>query len=182
MKLGMSVLAIPALGFALQVPEKPKPPEPLKHGPLAYYKDHCARCHGDLGGAYPDDFTKDKTFGDMRDVIKSMAAGQGGAPLTEENELLAQIAFHYSIDLKKPFLDWTGQKGPALSGEVTPDAKVTGEIDGVGVPVSVDKGVWTVTASDLAAHQVVIKATVGHSTATLDLSKAAFSQAVPPSK
>jgi hypothetical protein len=129
-----------------------------------------------MGGAYPDDFTKDKSADDLRDVVKSMAVGQGGSALSDDRELAAQVAFHYAIDLKKPFLSWTVEDGSHLSGEVTPDAKVTAEAAGLVLEISTKNGAWNlVLPKGISSHQVVVKAKVDSVETTLDLSKSAFS-------
>ncbi len=153
----------------------PKPPEPLKRGPLSYYSEHCRRCHGPFGGAYEENFTKGMSAQDLTDTIKSMAEGQGGSPLSDANELAAQVAFHYAIDLKKPFLSWTVLDGRTVSGEVTPKAKVVATLAGADVPVTLSDGIWKVVLpADASVRKLVITASVGDVKSTLDLSKSAW--------
>ena len=179
-----ALLAVPLVtGSVWQAAQKPAAPKPLKHGPLAYYRDHCQRCHGAFGGAYEDNFTKGKTAKELTDVIESMAAGQGGSPLTDEKELQAQVAFHYAIDLKKPFLTWTAVDGSRVSGEVTPDAKLRASVAGTDAPVTVTDGVWHVTLpAGGDPNNLVITATLGDAKSTLDLSKSAYSNTGPEKK
>lgn len=159
---------------AAQTP--PEPPKPLKHGAIAYFRDHCQRCHGAFGGAYEDDFTKGKTLAELTDVIKSMAAGQGGSPLTDSGELGAQVSFHYAIDKKRPFLDWTGQDGNVLTGEVTPDAKVDARYRLDSLDVQVKDGMWKLTLPPGGeAGRVQIRASIKDVTSCMDLSKLPYS-------
>ncbi len=184
MRTWVWALSIPFLVVGTQTPATPdKAPTPLKQGPLAYYKGHCARCHGDLGGAYPDDFTKTKSKEDLTQVIESMAAGQGGAPLTVTAELEAQVAFHYAIDQKTPFLSWTSADGNTLKGEVTPDTVVTATVAGVDQKVEILNRTWKITLpANAVISSVVVHAKTDTSEAVLDLGKSSVSHAVPTKK
>ncbi len=173
--VGSLVMAISAGIMQAQSPSASNPPGPLKHGPMDYYQHHCARCHGLDGGAYDDNFTKDKPLSELRDVILRMAAGQGGAPLTDPAEIDAQVSYHYSIDTKAPFLVWTGADGQKLSGEITPDAKLTATISGAPAEVNVKGRQWTLELPTNAKPRdvkltVKLKETVG----TLDLGHDSF--------
>lgn len=109
--------------------DKPAPttatmgPVTSKFAPLQYFEDNCARCHGDYGSAYGPEFGAHLSDAQMRQEVKDMAEGPGGAPL-EQEQLDLETAWHESLRDKRPFGVVTGWKNGTLTGEATPGAKI----------------------------------------------------------
>ena len=179
----MKLLAGAVIGLAygfVQIPGAHEKVGPLKHGPLDYFQRHCSRCHGVDGGAYEDGFTKDKTPSELRDTILQMSEGQGGSPLTDSAELAAQVAYHFAMDRKDPFIDWTGQDGSELTGEVTPDTSLTALVKGQTVPVHVKERTWRLELpSGASAVDVKLTGKQKDRSESLDLSRGAFLPLAP---
>ncbi|MBI1757231.1 MAG: hypothetical protein HYR64_09015 [Fimbriimonas ginsengisoli] len=95
----------------------PVTPKPLTVGPVAYFAEHCERCHGSRGRNLGKGFAKRYSEATLRKEVAEMAAGPGQAAL-EGIDLDAQVGLHWAIDSGRPFLAWTGRKGDQLSGEV----------------------------------------------------------------
>lgn len=160
-----------------QPAEPPKPPQPLKVAPLAYFTDHCQRCHGPEGAYYEDDFAKDQTDDQLREVLHRMADGPGGAPLVPA-DLDVQVAFHRALSEKRPFVAWT-KAGDALGGETTAD-KLTATVAGQPVDVAVKDGAWTLklpAGADL--KDVEIRAGTPPNASVLRLKDHPYSVAAP---
>jgi hypothetical protein len=165
------------LGFLAAVGAMaPEAAKPLKNPPLAYFDSHCSRCHGAYGSNYGVDFGKGQTTAQLRKVVEEMSAGPGGEALTGV-DLDAQTAFHQEIIAKKPFIDWTGQKGRTLSGEVTPKATVELVLRDRKLPATIDvDGNWTVSYPEGAAlAKAKIEATLGKAVTAIPLDTRAYS-------
>lgn len=112
------VALLPVLGVVA-----PPGPRPSAFAPVAYYMDHCARCHGVDGDLYAEGWERRSTGKALADVIDEMARGPAAAPLTSE-QLRAVTALHVAWQRKEPFVAWTGSSNGVWSGEVSPEAKV----------------------------------------------------------
>jgi hypothetical protein len=93
-------------------------------GPLGYFQDQCARCHGDYGAAYGDTFGAKLSDQQMLDVVKAMADGPAQAPL-QDAQLQEETAFHLALRDKKPYIVATTWADGKLSGEAMPGSTVT---------------------------------------------------------
>jgi hypothetical protein len=113
--------------------------KPLDVGPISYFEDSCARCHGAFGDLYALPFvTPDE---ELPRVIEEMAAGPAQAPL-EGAPLAALIDYHRSMRDGLPFAALVGREGEHLVFEVTPDAAL--EVDG-GAATRVGPYLWRVS-------------------------------------
>jgi hypothetical protein len=150
-----------------------------KVGPVSYFDDHCARCHGPQGSFYGDDFGKNLNEEALRKVVYDMCRHQGDAPL-DGVDLDAQIAYHRSMIAKEPFVAVTKCEGGQLSGEVTEKAVVTVKFRHSSVKAEVKGATWKATApKGEKPTDAVITAELDKRSATLPLSKASFSQSAP---
>lgn len=95
----------------------------LDFRPLAYFDQHCSRCHGPFGSYYGKDFAADLSPEALREKISEMAAGPGGAPVSGDS-LAVLVAFHQSLSSGRPFITITGAGGDSLTGEVSPGASL----------------------------------------------------------
>ena len=132
--------------------------------PMAYFDANCARCHGENGSFYGDNFAKDKSDADLREVINEMADGPAQAPLTPA-ELDAVATLHQAWRDKKPFVAIVKSEktaaGVQLSGEISPGATL--EINGAKVEVNGSQ--WTTC---VAPGALKLRATQGAVTTELD--------------
>ena len=111
-------------------------PRATKFAPLAYFNESCARCHGDYGSNYGDDFAKNLDDKALHDIVGEMAAGPAQAPLSPADvEILT--AWHRAKRDGKPFViivkTEKTEAGWQLSGEVSPGATL--QINGEAVEV-----------------------------------------------
>ena len=150
--------------------EKTSGPHAAAFAPLAYFNANCARCHGENGSFYQDDFAHDKSDAELREVIDEMAAGPGQAPLAPA-ELDAVAAWHRALRDKKTFVlvvkSEKTDAGFQLSGEISPGAAL--EINGKTVEVKGSN--WTASVAPGAAQ---LRATKGDATTELDANAAAW--------
>lgn len=113
-------------------------PATTQFAPLDYFEDKCARCHGEYGSFYGDDFGKNLSDPQLHEAVDAMANGPAQAPL-ETRDLEVLVAYHRALRDKKPFLvlvDVKTENGERVwRGEVSPDASLTAN----GAPVTLDK-------------------------------------------
>ena len=138
--------------------------------PLAYFNANCARCHGENGAFYEDNFAHDRDDASLRAVIDEMANGPGQAPLAPA-ELDIVTAWHRALSEKKPFVvivksEKSGD-GWQLSGEISPGAQL--QINGKAVEVKGSQ--WTQV---VAPGALKLRATRGDAATELDASAAAW--------
>lgn len=117
-------------------------------GPISYFQDNCARCHGPYGSFYGGQFGNNLPPGGLRPMVKLMTEGPGGAPL-DGRELDLLVAWHQSLINKTPFVILVdtdgGQSEPLVArGEVTPGATVTVRAArGEPISATVTDHLWT---------------------------------------
>jgi hypothetical protein len=141
---------------------------PLEHQPLAYFQNHCERCHGPWGAFYGDSFGEGLSEDELKEIVDEMAAGPAGAPL-EGEELAGQVAFHRSLLAKAPFL--------VFEGEVTPGSEVRLTWPGGELAAEVEDFRWTLELpSDLDQKPALI-AELDGATTRLDPTRTSFSHA-----
>jgi len=121
-------------------------PAPLEVGPISYFENHCARCHGGYGSLYaypfmaPDD--------ELPRVVEEMCAGPAMAPL-EGRPLEALTAYHIAMRDDVPFVAQVEGEGTGLFFEVTPGASLH-FASGSGGAGEVDAGLWRVQPASAA--------------------------------
>ncbi|HEX9995608.1 MAG TPA: hypothetical protein VGB45_00570 [Abditibacterium sp.] len=123
-------------------------PRVSNFAPLDYFAENCARCHGPNGSFYGENFgkgLKDDTA--LKQVVHEMAEGPGNAPL-EGADLETLTDFHRALRDGKPYLVAVSWKDGILSGEATPDAKVTLEAGEKTVEVELKEQKWSVTIGE----------------------------------
>lgn len=103
-----------------------RPPDaaamPPGFGPIGYFENHCARCHGPYGAFYGDEFAASLDGDHLRDVVQEMVFGAAQSSL-EDPEIDLLTAYHRSMAAGEPFVVVTTGM-PELAGEVTPGATV----------------------------------------------------------
>ena len=112
--------------------------------PLSYFDANCARCHGPNGSFYGKDFGKNlKDDAALRQIVKEMCEGPGNAPINEKSlDILTD--FHRALRDNSPFLVLVAQDAKVLSGEASPDAKITLENGAQNVAVEQKGNAWKV--------------------------------------
>ena len=147
-------------------------PQATGFAPLAYFNENCARCHGDYGSAYGDEFAKNRDDASLREVVHEMAEGPGQAPLSEA-ELDIETEFHRALRDKKPFVVIVKSEktdaGWQLSGEVSPGATL--QIN--GETVEIEGANWS---HCVAPGAVKLRAQQGETVTELDANVAALAE------
>jgi len=114
---------------------------PVGFGPIGYFENHCARCHGPYGSFYGDEFAASLEGDHLREVVKEMVFGAAQSSL-EDPEIDLLTAYHRSMVAGEPFvvvLEGT----PELAGEVTPGAALLLVLESGEVAARVDGHNWT---------------------------------------
>jgi len=75
--------------------------EPLTISPVAFFQSYCARCHGDFGWGFAQDFTQRLTDDELHERVQEMVIGPAGQSLGER-ELRALVDLHKAIDAGDP--------------------------------------------------------------------------------
>ena len=140
MKLSLPLL-LGLAGFALAGPT-PKIVKPLSPGPIEYFENQCARCHGTRGSNFVVASLKRRSPASLKAEIQSMASGPGQSPISGR-DLDAQVALHRSIIKGTPFLSFTKSANGVLSGEVVGSEIVAIKYGTTRIPAKVADGVWT---------------------------------------
>lgn len=182
-----AVLALLAIGAAFAARPQPDPAspdepsaevadaKPLRRAPLAYFENHCARCHGRSGSLYPR--RADWDIDQLKEKIELMSVGPANAPI-KEGDLDVQAALHIAFMDKAPFIAWLGRnKDGALIGEVTPGVELTAESEGKALTVTRAKLRWTI-ADAPEGKPVTLRA----GSTTLIVPRQAFAPALPEEK
>jgi cytochrome c553 len=107
----------------------PQPEIIQTKGPVTWYINHCARCHGDPDTAYadePDQPPRQHARGDeLRRMIREMTAAYAPVPLNDA-ELQSQLVLHEALFDHKPYvwIDRTIKDEQAIAGEIIPGSVV----------------------------------------------------------
>lgn len=154
-------------------------PVPLNFGPISYFEQNCARCHGPLGSNFGAKFAANLDNERLFVVVNQMAKGPGNAPLADL-ALEAEVAFHRALAKKEPFISWAGTASGKLVGEVTPDSQLVFVAAGSETSATLEDERWTVplvTGADLS--QAKLRATHNGKTTELLLGENSFSHRKP---
>ncbi len=124
-------------------------------GPIDYFEQKCARCHGTMGSFYGPDFAKDLSDQELVQKIRDMAQGPAKAPLPER-ALAMQTAFHRSMVDGSPFLCVLRGGRTGYFGEVTPGSVVTLVQGKVTVLAKIDGFKWSSKVSPLDVTKPIL--------------------------
>jgi len=127
--------------------------QPLTVGPISYFEDHCARCHGSFGSGYLPESMKRHDPAALKKLIRDMAAGPAQAPL-EGTDLDAQAAYHQSLLKKSLFVAVTESTDEQISGEASPGAKLKLIVPGRTIDLPLDDFLWTISTKDLSPSEL----------------------------
>lgn len=142
-------------------------------GPISYFQDRCARCHGPYGAFYSEAL-KSRPHDSMIAKVDEMCRGPGGMALDAEG-VAAQAAFHEARARGAPFIS-ISSSDTELTGEVTPDSTVRIVWSGGASDAAVDGHFWR--APMPAASGWTIEAKLNDFTVTLDPLQRAWN--IPP--
>lgn len=116
--------------------------------PLSYYESACARCHGENGANYGD-MLQGKDDARLHQGIHAMAVGPGQSPL-EQEQIAVMVKWHRALIDGKSFVHLAkverGEEKTILSGEATPDAKVTLKSGEVSFEATREGSKWKIEA------------------------------------
>lgn len=73
------------------------PVDPLAVGPVKFFQDYCARCHGEYGWSYRQGYTAHLSDDELLEVVRGMVIGPAQQSLGER-ELRALADLHKAID------------------------------------------------------------------------------------
>ena len=124
--------------------------QPLTVGPISYFEDHCARCHGSYGSGYLPESMKRHDTSSLKKLIREMAAGPAQTPL-DGADLDAQVAYHQSLLAKSPFIAITENTDDHISGEATPGAAIQLKIEDRIIDVPMDEYAWSISRDEIGA-------------------------------
>ncbi|HEX8464444.1 MAG TPA: cytochrome c [Abditibacterium sp.] len=176
MKLWLLTLAFVPLGVLQAQTPAPEPASTSKPGfaPLDYFQANCERCHGPNGSFYGPTFGKNlKSDAALRQIVKEMCEGPGNAPLPDpELEILTD--FHRALRNNKPYITVVSREKAVLSGEATPDAKITLESGEKVVAAKLEGHKWSVEVpADFDLSSAKLRAVKGEVETVVELTKAA---------
>lgn len=123
-----------------------KAPRSLKTGPISYFNDQCARCHGDDGSFAGVAFVAaPASDAELVRAVEEMVEGPA-EDRVEGAELGALIAFHRTLVLDEPFVAVTKIDPDEVTGEVSPGARVRVRFGESDVEAPVDEQTWLAAA------------------------------------
>ncbi len=168
---GANVFAAPTPTLQPIAPgQKTGAPCVTKFAPLAYFNEKCARCHGQYGSFYGDDFGKGQSDAQLHQSVDEMASGPAQAPLSA-HDVDVLTAWHRALRDGKPFVAVVSAApdgdGFQLQGEISPGATL--EINGENIEVKDAK--WT---ARVGAGALKLRARKGEATTEVEASAAAF--------
>ncbi len=150
------------------------PAQPLSLGPVTFFEQRCARCHGSYGAAYAPSLSA-LSDPELTRFVDEMVIGPGQTELAAR-DLAAQVAYHRSLIDQRPFLAVTALDGSSIAGEVTPGATVEVVAGGDRVPAAVTGHTWRAAlAGDPSRAPTRVEARLRDSIMSLDLGRAAHS-------
>lgn len=166
--------ALAIAGFSGAESRKANPVLP-KVGPISYFDDHCAKCHGPQGSFYGDDFGKNLKEGALHKVVDDMCRHQGEAPL-DGADLEAEVAYHRAMIAKEPFLAITKITSMQISGEVTEKSVVRVKFKRSTIWAIVNNTAWkTAIPRGEKPADAVVTAILDKRSTVLRLASSAFS-------
>jgi len=142
---------VPIASEAEPIAEAPKKLEAHPFGPLSYFNDKCARCHGENGAQYTEGGLEKLDDKGLKHWISAMAKGPGQSPL-DEAQIEIEARWMRTLATGEAFAHLQSvEKGEktVLAGEATPEAKVKLQIgeqvlegtrDGVKWKIEAPKG------------------------------------------
>lgn len=145
---------------------------PLSTGPITFFENQCARCHGSYGAQYGEAL-RALADADLARFVDEMIVGPGMASLPPA-DVAAQVAYHRSMVDGRPFLAITSRNGASIGGEVTPGAAVTVLTPAGRVVAEVTGHTWRGSLAPGAAPTAV-EAVSGTGSTTLDLGAGTYS-------
>ncbi len=141
------------------------PVEPLTVGPITFFNESCARCHGSYGSNYGEALRR---LGDdeLTRIVGEMIVGPAMSDLSQP-DTRAQVAYHRSLIDGRPFVAMTGRDASSISGEVTPGAAVGVVAGGRRVGATVTGHTWRAEIPG-GGGALVIEARAGDAVTTID--------------
>lgn len=152
---------------------------PLADSPIAYFEDHCARCHGPHGSFYGEAFARVESDRQMHGVVLEMVQGPANAPI-DEPSLFALVAFHRSLRDGTPFGVVTSWDAGAMAGEMTPGTTVSVVAGERVIQAEMDEATWRVEARETDLTRARVRIMRGGRVFEWSPREQAWSDAPPP--
>jgi hypothetical protein len=134
----------------------------LENGPVSYFENNCARCHGSLGSSYGAGFGKKLSTAALRKTISDMARGPGQAPISGL-DLDAQLAFHQALIAHSPYIAVTSIDDAMIKGETIPGSTITATGSAQKLAVKTEEYNWQVSlVPGVKPQQVTISASLNN--------------------
>lgn len=158
----LAALGGAAAAASCRAPDAADPPRApaaaLAVGPLTFFEDRCARCHGPYGAMYVPGMSERLDRRTLARVVREMVEGPAQARL-DPQDLAALTAFHLSLDDARPFLAVTRRDGARFAGEVTPGAFVRAAAGPRSIPAVVIGHDWgLVLPAEVDPDRIVLEA------------------------
>lgn len=151
----------------------------VPESPIAYFEDHCARCHGPHGSFYGEAFAGIESDRELHGVVLEMVEGPGNAPLDDQS-LFALIAFHRSLRDGTPFGVVTSWDSHAMAGEMTPGTAVSVVANGDVLEAQMDEATWSLESNGIDLSRARVRVTRNGRVFEWNPSEQAWSDAPPP--
>ncbi len=134
------------------ITESPGKPSPsvaparrLAIGPITYFQQSCARCHGSMGSMYADTMAQADDTKRRAEIVRMVAGPAQSSLGADETESLVEL--HRAMAKGEPFVVVVGSAADGLQIEATPGAAVWVEAsgrDGVALRDAAERtGEWT---------------------------------------
>ncbi len=141
------------------------PVERLTVGPITFFNESCARCHGSYGSNYGEAL-RQPGDDELTRIIGEMIVGPAMSDLPQP-DIRAQVAYHRSLIDGRPFVAVTGRDASSISGEITPGAAVDVVAAGRRVGATVTGHTWRAEIPGLSGA-LVIEARAGDAVTSVD--------------
>jgi mono/diheme cytochrome c family protein len=154
----LGALLTTAIACAGQSQQPATSPATLGVGPITYFEDHCARCHGSYGSGYLPESLSRRDDESLRRIIRDMSAGPAQAPLADA-DVDAQVAYHRSLLARVPFIATTQRTADKLAGEATAGSTLEIDVNGKRTEIPLDGHEWSVSIDVASVRSARIIAT-----------------------
>lgn len=124
-------------------------------GPISYFQDRCANCHGNFGDQLLPTMRSASDEAYLHEQNRAMVIGPAQSSLTDR-ELTLLSAYVRSIFDQRPFAIVTSAQGSILTGEASPNATITLAQNDLRTQAQRDGVTWRVELSDGASGDRVV--------------------------
>lgn len=154
----------------------------LENGPVSYFENNCARCHGSMGSSYGNGFGKGLSADALRKKVSEMAKGPGQAPISGI-DLDAEVAFHQALISHQPFVAVTSIDDSMIKGEAITGSKISASAGKKNLAVKTDEYNWEISLlPGVKSSEVTVSSTLNDKSTSLAIGTAPFTSIAGISK